>query len=159
MSTKENNTNQGSNALCIDLEPWHCAELVRPHLNGEHYDDQVPEAVAPILELLDKYEVKATFFVLATVAEQYPDLVRSIHEKGHEIAAHGYSHKMPILPSTLGTARSVEGKVMAVELGLGKTLLSIGGNKSSVTLIELFMLPINIASKIWATNAKRGAKK
>jgi len=45
-----------------------------------------------ILDLLDKYNVKATFFVLGWIAERKPQLVREIHSRGHEIASHGYGH-------------------------------------------------------------------
>jgi polysaccharide deacetylase family protein (PEP-CTERM system associated) len=46
----------------------------------------------PLLDLLDKYDTKATFFVLGSLAEKYPELVAQIHEKGHEIGSHGYCH-------------------------------------------------------------------
>jgi len=45
-----------------------------------------------ILDLLDKYNVKATFFVLGWIAERKPELVKEIHSRGHEIASHGYGH-------------------------------------------------------------------
>lgn len=38
--------------------------------------------------------VKATFFVLGWIAERYPGLVRRIQKEGHEIACHGYAHKL-----------------------------------------------------------------
>jgi polysaccharide deacetylase family protein (PEP-CTERM system associated) len=38
--------------------------------------------------------VKATFFVLGWIAERYPDLIRRIQKEGHEIACHGYSHRL-----------------------------------------------------------------
>ena len=44
-----------------------------------------------ILELLEKFRVKATFFVLGTTAEKYPDTVRATAKAGHEIAGMGYS--------------------------------------------------------------------
>jgi len=80
------------NALTIDLEYWHSAELVRKYTPLER-EDQVTEATTAILNLLDKYNTRATFFVLGEVAEKYPPLVKMIFEKGHEIACHGYSHK------------------------------------------------------------------
>jgi peptidoglycan/xylan/chitin deacetylase (PgdA/CDA1 family) len=43
-----------------------------------------------ILELLDKYSVKATFFVLGTTAEKYPETVKAVAKAGHEIAGMGY---------------------------------------------------------------------
>ena len=42
-----------------------------------------------------KFEgVKATFFVLGWLAERLPNLVREIHARGHEVASHGYNHKL-----------------------------------------------------------------
>jgi hypothetical protein len=38
--------------------------------------------------------VKATFFVLGWIAERYPNLVRRIQKEGHEIACHGYAHRL-----------------------------------------------------------------
>ena len=37
---------------------------------------------------------KATFFCLGWVAERYPNLIKEIQHRGHEIACHGYSHKL-----------------------------------------------------------------
>lgn len=46
-----------------------------------------------ILALLNKYDVKSTFFVPGLVAEQHPDLIARIVNEGHEIAHHSYSHR------------------------------------------------------------------
>lgn len=81
-----------ANALCVDLEEWWCSEFLTKYL-PEEKEEQVVEAVMPLLELLDKHNTKATFFVLGIVAEKHPELISAIHEKGHEIASHGYSHK------------------------------------------------------------------
>ena len=39
-------------------------------------------------------KIDATFFVLGWIAERLPNLVREINNRGHEIASHGYSHKL-----------------------------------------------------------------
>ena len=58
------------------------------------FDDGPTNAVTPsILDTLNKYNVKATFFVLGTNAKKYPELVKREYEEGHYIANHGYSHK------------------------------------------------------------------
>jgi polysaccharide deacetylase family protein (PEP-CTERM system associated) len=44
------------------------------------------------LDLLDKHNAKATFFVLGWIAENTPDLIREIAGRGHEIASRGYNH-------------------------------------------------------------------
>ena len=46
----------------------------------------------PIIQLLNKYKVPATFFVTGEVAESFPDLIRAIGRK-HEIGCHGYHHE------------------------------------------------------------------
>ncbi|MFC4209540.1 polysaccharide deacetylase family protein [Pedobacter lithocola] len=45
-----------------------------------------------ILDILDKYEIKATFFCTVTFAENVPDLIKRIIDSGHELASHGYYH-------------------------------------------------------------------
>ena len=81
------------NALTIDLEDWYHPEFVTKFVPTHQRKDQVEDAVKPLLELLDKYNVRATFFVLGQVAERHPELIEKIYEEGHEIASHGYSHK------------------------------------------------------------------
>lgn len=48
--------------------------------------------VPRILDMFDKYKLTQTFFIPGIVAERYPDMVKEIHKRGHEIAHHGYSH-------------------------------------------------------------------
>ena len=42
------------------------------------------------LDLLDKYELKASFLMSGAGAKNYPEVLREIKQRGHEIAAHGY---------------------------------------------------------------------
>ncbi|APB31390.1 polysaccharide deacetylase family protein [Vagococcus teuberi] len=46
-----------------------------------------------ILNTLKKYNIKATFFMLGTMVDNYPDVVKKIHEAGHDIGNHTYDHK------------------------------------------------------------------
>ncbi len=50
--------------------------------------DDIPN----ILDALDKYKAKATFFLVGLWAEKNPSMVRLMVERGHEVANHGYSH-------------------------------------------------------------------
>lgn len=56
-------------------------------------DGPTPGITEWILSTLDKYDAKATFFVLGKNAEMYPDLYRRIVEAGHRIGNHTYSHQ------------------------------------------------------------------
>lgn len=47
-----------------------------------------------LLDLYDKYGVKATFFYTGHIAQLYPDVVRMAHERGHEVGSHGLTHEV-----------------------------------------------------------------
>ncbi len=58
------------------------------------FDDGPNERYTPqILSILEKEKIKATFFVIGTQVDTYPDALRDIYKKGHKIGIHSYSHK------------------------------------------------------------------
>ena len=60
-------------------------------INVDWGEDIIPK----MLEVLENKEVKATFFITGRFAEKFPEIVKLIHEKHHEIGNHGYSHPHP----------------------------------------------------------------
>lgn len=85
------------NALTIDVEDYFqvaaLAEAVKPE-DWHSMEYRVEKNTDSILELLDNKGLKATFFTLGWVAEKSPELVKRIHDAGHEVASHGYSHQL-----------------------------------------------------------------
>ena len=55
-------------------------------------DGPHPKYTNEILNILNKYDAKATFFVLGKFAEAYPEIIKRQWEEGHEIGNHTYSH-------------------------------------------------------------------
>lgn len=51
------------------------------------------ESLLKMLDILDKYNIKTTFFIGGTWAKENSQLLKTIYAKGHEIASHGYKHK------------------------------------------------------------------
>jgi polysaccharide deacetylase family protein (PEP-CTERM system associated) len=82
------------NALTIDLEDWYHPELVRESLGPRPAEGRLAEIVPEILNLLNRYGAKVTFFILGECASKFPELVRQIYSAGHEIGCHGMSHRM-----------------------------------------------------------------
>jgi polysaccharide deacetylase family protein (PEP-CTERM system associated) len=76
------------NILTVDVEDWYMTTDISRW--GE-FEDRVVASTKRILSILGN--TKATFFVLGYVAEQHPELISLIHEAGHELGTHGYSHK------------------------------------------------------------------
>ena len=80
------------NILTIDLEDWYQLTYFQFTGNLLPPGDSIFRQLDCLLNLLNEYKTKATFFVLGLVAEDHPDLIKSIVAQGHEIASHGYAH-------------------------------------------------------------------
>lgn len=92
------------NVFSIDLEDWfHLLDTASAPPIGEwvRMESRVVRNTHVLLDLLAKYDTRATFFVLGWVAEQHPGLVREIAEAGHEVASHGHSHQLVFRQSPL----------------------------------------------------------
>ena len=82
-----------TNFLTFDIEEWFRVNYSNCRIPVDARDMNLERLVNNFLDLCDEYCARCTFFVLATVAETCPSLVRSIHARGHEVASHGYSHR------------------------------------------------------------------
>ena len=85
------------NALTIDVEDYFQVTAFEKFVkmdDWESYPLRVTDSTLRILDMLDDFSMKATFFVLGWVAERRPEVVREILRRGHEIACHGYGHKL-----------------------------------------------------------------
>jgi polysaccharide deacetylase family protein (PEP-CTERM system associated) len=85
------------NVMSIDVEDWFCVyNLSRliPYADWDKCESRVERDTLKLLDLFRKYHVEATFFVLGWVADRFPDLIKEIERGGHEVASHGYSHRL-----------------------------------------------------------------
>ncbi|WP_245596053.1 polysaccharide deacetylase family protein [Methanolobus tindarius] len=104
--------NGNSLSVTVDVEDWYhipsvCGSTFSVYKdvddffdNWEYRYDYLTEPTKRVLDILDEFNVNATFFVVADIAEHYPGLIESIAERGHEIACHGLHHACKIDPKT-----------------------------------------------------------
>jgi polysaccharide deacetylase family protein (PEP-CTERM system associated) len=84
------------NAFSVDVEDYFQVEAFKGAVDRASWDSRparVVQNTERVLELVEKAEARATFFVLGWVAKRFPSLVRRIQAGGHEIASHGDSHE------------------------------------------------------------------
>lgn len=84
------------NLLTVDVEDWFQVEAYAKLIDRSSWDHRelrIESNVHLLLDLFDRHQVKATFFILGWVAERLPHLVREIGAAGHEIGSHGWSHQ------------------------------------------------------------------
>jgi peptidoglycan/xylan/chitin deacetylase (PgdA/CDA1 family) len=68
------------------------------------FDDGPDEVMTPkVLDVLQKHDIKATFFVIGSKVEKFPHIAKRIVAEGHTIANHTYSHKATFPMSSYGT--------------------------------------------------------
>ncbi len=72
------------------------------------FDDGPNPYATEILNILKQKNVKATFFLIGSELEKYPELGRNIVAAGHEVGNHSYSHQRMVLKSQVFIAREIE---------------------------------------------------
>jgi polysaccharide deacetylase family protein (PEP-CTERM system associated) len=86
-----------TNALTVDVEDYFHVSAFAGSIERDQWDSlecRVEANTRRLLALFDKAAVSGTFFMLGWVADRYPGLVREIVAGGHELACHGYSHRL-----------------------------------------------------------------
>lgn len=105
------------NALTIDLEDWFQG-LTSTNARVDLWpglESRVVPATEDLLAILREHDVRATFFVLGYVADQYPTLIERVAAEGHEIGVHGYFHRFVSRLTPELFAAELERSVQAVE--------------------------------------------
>lgn len=85
------------NALTVDVEDYFHVAALSDAIDRSDWPKmptRVDRNTRRLLDLFDERSVRGTFFVLGWVAERFPDLVREIGRRGHEVACHGMSHAL-----------------------------------------------------------------
>jgi polysaccharide deacetylase family protein (PEP-CTERM system associated) len=106
------------NILTIDLEEWYHPEYVRDDAASSREDHSLQD-LQESLELLEKHNTRATFFVLGEIAKKHPELIKRIERKEHEIAFHGYFHE----PLSSKTAQTLQSEIDEFKAVLGRNCL------------------------------------
>ena len=100
MTTSEDSVTTESavvNAMTIDVEDYFHVSVfdgILPRTAWDTMESRVCKNTERLLQIFTEFDVRATFFVLGWVAERFPALVRTIAGQGHEIASHGYAHRL-----------------------------------------------------------------
>jgi peptidoglycan/xylan/chitin deacetylase (PgdA/CDA1 family) len=83
------------------------------------FDDGPSEGTSELLELLARHSVPATFFQCGSNVERHPQIARAVHEAGHEIGNHTWSHPMLCFKSAGFMLREIERTQTAIEKHTG----------------------------------------
>ena len=126
------------NAISVDVEDW-VQSVLDPDLP---LTDRFTHSTRKILELFAARGVRGTFFVLGLAAEKAPELVREIHQAGHEVQSHGYGHRLihTLTPDQL-RADLERSKKMLEDL-TGQPIVGYRAPRFTITLKTLWALDV-----------------
>jgi peptidoglycan/xylan/chitin deacetylase (PgdA/CDA1 family) len=79
------------------------------------FDDGPSAGTARVVEILDRYQVKATFFVLAANARRHPEMLRALVAHGHTVAIHGVTHRKVHRDSQAAVERELSAAIGELE--------------------------------------------
>ncbi len=134
-----------NNVLTIDVEDYFQVSALAKSINRDDWDSikpRVVENVNLLLDMFDSHNVKATHFVLGWVAERFPELIKEIDRRGHEIASHGYSHQMVYTQTPEVFEQETRDSKNLLEDIIGKPVLGYRAASYSITRKSLWALDI-----------------
>ena len=111
------------NFLTFDLEDWYHGNFLFDKGEADYTESRVLEPTLRLLEILRQTKSYATFFTLGVVAEKFPGLIEKIVEDGHEVASHGYYHKLVYKLEPDEFKRDIDRSIRVLERLTGKKVL------------------------------------
>jgi polysaccharide deacetylase family protein (PEP-CTERM system associated) len=89
-------TERLAHVLTVDVEDYFQVEAFAEKVkrgDWEQYPSRVDANTRRVLDLFDEHGARGTFFFVGWVADKFPELVREVHSRGHELACHSYWHR------------------------------------------------------------------
>jgi polysaccharide deacetylase family protein (PEP-CTERM system associated) len=135
------------NAMTVDVEDYFHVSVfdgVVPRHEWAGLESRVVQNTERLLALFADAGVRGTFFVLGWVAERHPDLVRQIVAGGHEIASHGFAHRLVYDLTPAAFREDVRKSKAVLESAGGVPVLGYRAPSYSITPRSLWAIDILI---------------
>jgi polysaccharide deacetylase family protein (PEP-CTERM system associated) len=123
------------NAFTVDVEDYFHASAFRVSAPPEAWDDFEPRVLANtrhIMAMLEAHHTVGTFFVLGWVAERFPELVRELAGRGHEVACHGHMHRSITEMTQAEFASEIGDAKRAIEAAVDESVLGFRAPNYSI---------------------------
>jgi len=131
--------------ISVDVEEYFQVEAFADAISPDSWGRWPSRVVANtnrVLDLFDQYQTKGTFFFVGWVAKRFPDLVREVQIRGHELACHSYWHR-PVYRLTPREFRDdTRAAREAIEQAAGVRVLGYRAPSWSITAECLWALDI-----------------
>jgi polysaccharide deacetylase family protein (PEP-CTERM system associated) len=140
------------NGMSVDVEDYFHVSVfdgLVPRSAWDQMESRVCANTGRLLDLFDEFGVRSTFFVLGWVADKHPALVRTIADRGHEVASHGYAHRLVYDQTPAAFREDVRRTKRLLEEACGQAVGGFRAPSYSVTPQSLWALDILIEEGYW----------
>jgi peptidoglycan-N-acetylglucosamine deacetylase len=153
------------NILTFDIEEWfHILdnESTKTEKDWAAYEPRIHQNMDRIYEVLENVNTKASFFVLGWIAEKYPELIREICDRGHEVGSHTTLHQLVYEQDRNGFYQDVNRSIKTLEDISGKKVTMFRAPGFSITeknkwaFEVLYELGIEIDSSVFPAGRAHG---
>lgn len=135
------------NAMSVDVEDYFQVSAFEQAVDRSEWatrESRVCRNTERLLDIFDEYGVTGTFFVLGWVAEHHSALVRDIASRGHEIASHGYGHRLVYSQTPEAFRDDVRNAKRLLEDACGRAVVGYRAPSFSITDRSLWALDVLI---------------
>jgi polysaccharide deacetylase family protein (PEP-CTERM system associated) len=135
------------NVMSVDVEDYFqvsAFDNIVDRATWEQHESRVSRNTETLLELFERFDVRATFFVLGWVAERHPQIVRRIAAAGHELASHGFGHRLVYDLTPDAFRDDLRRAKAAIESAAGAPVLGYRAPSFSITERSLWALDVLI---------------
>jgi len=133
--------------MTVDVEDYYHVSVFDGLIPRHEWDSMESRVVANterLLEIFSDADLRATFFVLGLVAERHPALVARIASSGHEVASHGFAHRLIYDQTPAGFRQDVRRAKGTIEQAAGAQVLGYRAPSYSVTPRSLWAIDVLI---------------
>jgi polysaccharide deacetylase family protein (PEP-CTERM system associated) len=131
--------------MSVDVEDYFHVSVfdgVVPRTRWDSLDSRVHANTVRLLDIFDEFHVRGTFFILGWVAERQPAVVREIARRGHEVASHGYAHRLVYDQTPRAFRHDVQRAKQVIEDACGRRVRGYRAPSYSITPRSLWALDI-----------------
>lgn len=135
------------NGMSVDVEDYFHVSVfdgIVPRASWEQMESRVCANTQRLLDLFAEFNVRSTFFVLGWVGKRHPELVKEIAGRGHEIASHGYAHRLVYDQTPKAFRADVRRAKEILEDASGRRVLGYRAPSYSITPKSLWALDVLI---------------